>query len=564
MLFALLLLSVLAYALLNHKYFLIGRFMQDTMLWADAVYRLSLGQQIHSDFHTPIGALMFLVPAGFYELTGSMGLALKASLFAFGCLTLATGLCLTLGRLPMAMALLLAAFCTLAVSSPMMFGGGHRDLTMALHYNRIGWVFLLLTATALLPRRRSTRGLELLDGWILALLGIVLFFAKISFFLTFLGLIVLGLLAFGAKRVFWVALALLALGLIGVALLFSDLFLGYIADVMAVISVSGGRIKPMSEFLSIKGEIFLFLAGCVFLLHALRLYRLLPDPKLMLRTSLVLGAVLLASLMNFNQNFQYQYLLTLAFPWLWAANVIYVNGDQSPRFRQPRAALSLVSAVFILAILSVPMVDWARGLRVLAKPPPRGEEMLYYPGALDGLVQNRQSSALHESFAAGDDFPLSIEAFQDQILPRLSMIYWRNSVLAQSYLSGLALLKPVRHAAPKLRIESIDFMNPFPMLTRTIPPKGVMIARSLREIDFANPPDPSKILSDAQIVMVPRYPQDRQVSHDLLCAYETYLSEKFVAQAMNGYWYLLIRRETLPNSLASPVAEAVSWAARCR
>ncbi len=527
----------LGFAHLNHSELLIGRFMQDSMLWAEAVYRMSLGQALHRDFLTPIGSLMFVVPHLFYEATGSMSVALKSSHLLFGTFILLVGVIITLNRMSLSAALILSFFCCLAAATPIMFGGGHQDLTVGLHYNRLGWAALFLTSVSLLPRRPGGNGALVLESCLFAALVCLLFFTKISFFLSALGLIIVGMLCVPESRKHLLLGSLIvAIILSVVAVLASGLFWSYLANVQDVVAVSGSRIKPLTAFLNVKNELLLFAGGCLAVIYLVWTSQPKPTAFAKLQVLALLFAVLVMSLANFNQNFQYRLMMTLLFPWALAANILCRQVGQSDRDRlAPFITLGL-----ILALLG-PIVNWARALRTLSKPLPQNELHVRYPNALDGIVQRLNYNDVHTAFAEDRSYDLTIETFPDQILGRLSVIYWRNTQLGRAYQDGLTALAPMLEQNPDLQIETVDFMNPFPMMTATVPPKGVMIARSLREIDFANPPAAEVMFAEPDVVMIPRYPQDQQVSTALVCSYADHLERNFAQINKTGYWFVLER-----------------------
>ena len=539
--FAIIVTILISFALLNHDELRIGRFMQDSMLWAEAVYRMSLGQEIHRDFQTPIGTLMFIVPSVFYDLTGSMSMALKASHVAFGTAILAAGLIVTVGRMQAGLAFAVSLFCCLAVATPVMFGGGHQDLTVALHYNRLGWAALFIILLALLSRKFPSPAKLASDSVVVAALVLLLFFTKISFFLSVIGLFVVGLCCVpGSRKLIAISSVIVAVALAVIALAASSLFWAYLENVQAVVAVSGNRLKPLSAFLAVKDEIFLFLAGCCATAAALVFAGRYDQRFANLQIFALLFAVFVMSLMNFNQNFQYRILMTLLFPWFLAANIIFLQPDGGMKAHTRTAKWGLGLMTICLVLLG-PIVDWARAMRTVAKPVPDSEVFVRSQGALEGIVQRLAFSDVHDAFKDGVPFELTIENFPDQILGRLSVIYWRNTQLGMSYIDGLETLEPLLAQDETLQIETIDFMNPFPMLTQTVPPRGVMIARSLREIDFDNPPAPELWFAEADIVLIPKYPQDRDVSRSLVCAYADFLSGAYQEVSESGYWQVYRR-----------------------
>src|SRR3954447_11386842 len=86
------------------------KFLNDLVIFLDGAHRVLSGQLPNRDFHTPMGALAYLLPAAGLWLSGTMGGALPVAM-ALVILLLAPAMAYILAsRLTPALALLLGAY----------------------------------------------------------------------------------------------------------------------------------------------------------------------------------------------------------------------------------------------------------------------------------------------------------------------------------------------------------------------------------------------------------------------------------------------------------------------
>jgi len=215
-----------------------------TSHWGDALHlvdildRMSQGQQPHRDFVTPLGELAFSPISALMAAGMPTGRAyLTVQILLAGGLG-AAGLAIALRRMPWVWALLFAC-AIIIITAALVHGRPESSLSINVHYNRWSWAlgFVALLAALLEPvRTRSWEGVFI--GAAMAALALI----KVTYFVAFLPLVVLGLVVTGQIRSLITALATGA----GVAVLLTilwgaDYWQAYFGDLLYV---AGADARP--------------------------------------------------------------------------------------------------------------------------------------------------------------------------------------------------------------------------------------------------------------------------------------------------------------------------------
>lgn len=215
-----------------------------TSHWGDALHlvdildRMSQGQQPHRDFVTPLGELAFSPISALMAAGLPTGRAyLLAQILLAGGLG-AAGLAIAVRRMPWVWAVLFAS-AIVVTASALVHGRPEFSLSINVHYNRWSWAigFVALLAALLEPDRvRTWEGVFI--GSALAGLALI----KITYFVAFLPLVVLGLVVTGQTRSLILALAAGA----GIAVLLTifwgtDYWQAYLGDLLYV---AGADARP--------------------------------------------------------------------------------------------------------------------------------------------------------------------------------------------------------------------------------------------------------------------------------------------------------------------------------
>ena len=117
---------------------------QDLFFQLDGIYRLSIGQKIYSDFSTPLGPLIYVLPLLFVKLGANLALSIN---YASGFLLIAAFLVvayLAWTRLSPLFGLALGVRIGLALATRMNSGDDPAAVTLAMNYNRQGDAALVL------------------------------------------------------------------------------------------------------------------------------------------------------------------------------------------------------------------------------------------------------------------------------------------------------------------------------------------------------------------------------------------------------------------------------------
>ncbi|MDB5685598.1 MAG: hypothetical protein JWR77_187, partial [Rhizorhabdus sp.] len=213
-------------------------YVHDMFVLFDAMWRGSLGQTPHIDFHTPIGQAYYWP----FRLLGAFGdhdaLSIIHAHVLVGAL-LTAGMLATLQRRLSPALLMAAAFTLLALAmTPRDIDHGITGYSWLAPYNRWSWAILLLAAlVAALPPQRERRWI---DGIVLGVAIALLFYMKLTFFVAAVGLVVVGLVL---RQLAWptalIALAVCLACALGVEATWHN-HAAYLADLRMAFHASAG------------------------------------------------------------------------------------------------------------------------------------------------------------------------------------------------------------------------------------------------------------------------------------------------------------------------------------
>lgn len=202
--------------------------------WINAVDH---GQVPSRDFHTPFGALAHYLLFWGYVLADGFGGALEmASVLALAIL-LPCGAVILANRTSLPVALAVATSAAALVVVPWNPGDGAWVISQQLFYNRWCWCALALLFLVFLPVKE--RGRATLEGMIIGVLLLFLFFLKLTYFAVgtaFVGLFGLGLKRFPNAAA--IGLGVLAATVAGVQVVLGSVD-GYLADLWITIQATG-------------------------------------------------------------------------------------------------------------------------------------------------------------------------------------------------------------------------------------------------------------------------------------------------------------------------------------
>ncbi|MXQ06716.1 hypothetical protein GQ651_02540 [Alphaproteobacteria bacterium GH1-50] len=210
----------------------------DTLFILDILSRVSVGETPHVDFTTPIGALPFWavgrgggpLPDDFILMQG-----------VFTAFVMGAGAWLALSRLgPFATLTLL---CSVAVLGTSLTSSADPGVTMALYYNRWGWIAALVLAVSVaVPPTRPNRPWA--DGLCFGTLALALLLTKITFFVAVSPLAAIVLLSRRDWVRFTAAAVSFAAGMAIVALLAGTEFWPAYLDDLIWVATNPIRLTP--------------------------------------------------------------------------------------------------------------------------------------------------------------------------------------------------------------------------------------------------------------------------------------------------------------------------------
>lgn len=151
----------------------------------DGAWRIVNGQVPHTDFHTPLGSLTFLVVAFGMKIAAPSAASITYGNLLLLALLIPWAWCIASARLPWAIAFVFTLFAGFYLISPRPLSNAFRETTYAMIYNRQGYVLIMMLVLCLFLRPRdSTKQFVSLNGVFVGGLLALLLYCKITYFLA--------------------------------------------------------------------------------------------------------------------------------------------------------------------------------------------------------------------------------------------------------------------------------------------------------------------------------------------------------------------------------------------
>jgi hypothetical protein len=493
----------------------VGRYVNDLLIFLDGAYRVNQGQVPNVDFSTALGPLNFYLPALAARITGTLGTAMPVAM-AMVLVVLAPAIAHVISsRLRPVLGLPFAAFLLLIVAVPMNLGEAITDLSYGMFYNRIGWAAL---AGLILMHLRPTvarRHQGVLDALAATVLAAVMLYTKASYGLVAIAFLVLMLLDSKQRR--WALAALCALAAIALAV--EALWGGtaaHVGDLRAAMLVSGDRTLPEFVDFALRNlaDYVLFL-----LLVGFSLWRTRS-----LRDALLYGFCAGAGLMLISQNFQGWGIITLHAGAVVAAERLVrtmTTEDLARPFSIPGAApLLMLAFVLPTVVHCTAALALSTALSTARYGEPFG--LRNYDGLRFAFIWN-----------PGDAFA--------------------NGRYLATLREGVAILSAM-DPAPK-GVFTLDFVNPFSSAANLAPPRGDPAwqhwGRNVNDYAFV---PPGQLFRHVEVVMEPRVPIEGITGDNLRQIYGTYLAEHYEPVRETADWRVY-RRSNPPPAVAESFTE---------
>jgi hypothetical protein len=147
-------LIVAAFFYVRPGVFVVSAVLDDTLLYTESGYRLAHGQVPGIDFSSSLGVFTFLPHTIAYRLTGDLFQSIPVASVILAAVVFAIAVYFAMTRLGNIVGIAVTLTTSLLVMAPVLIGFGFWEnegvhTTMAMSYNRLGFVLILLIA--LLP-----------------------------------------------------------------------------------------------------------------------------------------------------------------------------------------------------------------------------------------------------------------------------------------------------------------------------------------------------------------------------------------------------------------------------
>jgi hypothetical protein len=480
------------------------KFLNDLVIFLDGAHRVVSGQLPNRDFHTPMGALAYLLPAAGLWLSGTMGAALPVAM-GLVLLLFAPALAYVLGsRLRPSLALPLAAYLILILAAPLNVGDSPENLSFAMFYNRIGWAGLATLLILYLPVRPGLAASPLWDAISATLLVLVLIYTKMSYGVVGVGF--LACLLLDPARRSWAGLGLIGtvVGVIAVEMQWRS-SAAYLADLALAGEVSGafwGGVERLLE--AARANLFDYFLYAVVVALALSSSRSARD-------LVFYGFCAAAGLLLLNQNYQLTGVVVLGAAGVVGAELAVRRGQDGSRFAAARRGAAYLLVVGLLAPTLVER-SMAFGTHVA---------LAFRPPAQDLGLPRFGDARLAAIGTPGDlSFSLAYIATLEDGARALSAIEPKPS-----------------------RVFVLDFVNPFSAGVGLEPPRGDSSWHHTgRTFDEQKHIPAEELFRDVRVVMDPKAPVEGSTYNDLRRVYGDYIAANFDLVRETEYWRVSVAK----------------------
>ena len=511
----------------------------DIFIDLDEAWRLHNGQVPHTDFHTPVGPLRFLLISVGMSLIGPQlnAVVVSNAIFLVIAVTLAVFVAFRrLSRLPA------AAFVVfiMLMSGAARHIGRSPDLPGYIEfYNRFGWALICIVSLQLFfPRRRNLIRLPLIEGVVMGATIAALFYMKITYAV--------------------VALVALAVACWRDPQLRNSRMLGAAAGAAALVATA--------MWVSTGVSLLAYLGDISDAARAQTLSRRLGSARSTLKkgapfVALTLGTwVALVGVPAHRREIPWRTAVGSGgiFAFLVASGVLVAFWNTGEGAEIP---LLVVAGMWVLAEHGRRSSVEERTVQERANRPRHDIRLLIAMSSVivTGSWIAFQDAASIALTATGREYRVSgapsaqrfnAAPLADYVIPsNVDWVteIWRSAQLPGRINDGLALLRS--HITTDDSVMTVGFSNVFPYALGTRPPRGVPVFLDLdNNLSELRHPDPDSLFADVDFVVIPiiRSDEAHQGGADkvgaLLGIYRPYLNTHYGEVARSEYWILLGRQ----------------------
>lgn len=212
----------------------------DTLHFAEIVLRMTAGEIPHLDFLTPIGFFAFVPIVAFTKLGMGLGFATLLAQVVLAVLCVPMVLYISKTRLTPAVSYLFGGAIMLLCLA-ILHGQAEVGLSISMHYNRWAWAAaaLAIVTSFVAPKQNAS---QIIDGVLIGAMLSVLALTKMTYFVSFVIPVAMGLILRGQMRAVGVAMATGAVSFVIVTVVYgSSFWLAYLRDLLAV---AGSDVRP--------------------------------------------------------------------------------------------------------------------------------------------------------------------------------------------------------------------------------------------------------------------------------------------------------------------------------
>lgn len=505
--------------------------LDDLFGFLDGAYRLAYGQVPHLDFHTPVGALAYVLPYWGLKISGTFAGSMEIASFIAASFLLLAALQVLCSRYAVGPAVLTLLYAALIIVVPMNVGVQPDQLSHAMFYNRYGWIGLTVLFLYFVEPRQQSKRLALMDVTSIAATLLFLFYLKITYFLVGLAFLpIMALVSRYNRRVTLGALTLLSAAIIAFELIFG--FTGaYVRDIMMMVeassSVRGSALHNLAMNLT-QCLMIVLAAGWVFWRRPLTVVELA-----------FVGFVLASGIAMLNYNTQSRDIVHLLAVLLWAHETLSrCRLSEETAFAQapPHVPASGVIFAGLLIFVAEPMVTRAWGMAKSLEGMNQ-VEATDLPAALRGIRVGGPPSLLGEVLRAEDRLELYNKVRETCRTRPANGIEYLETVA-----DGSRLLQRVETAGRSAIV--LDYTNPFTFIMSMKPPQGdYNFFHAKRNISTENHPPAEQLFNSVDYVLSPKVPAHEPTTKLLEELFSDYLHDHYQLQAESRYWMLYTRGE---------------------
>jgi hypothetical protein len=524
---------ILVFLIVYPRAVYIRLYPQDVFGFLDGIHRTVSGQVPNRDFSTPFGAMFYALPALFVRFGANPLLSLsyaQAALLVLNLFAVSHLLRTRLGGMP---GLLFASWTSLLLAARMNLGEPMHLVTFAMNYNRYCTVFLSEILIFFILPKGNDRPTAIIDVAIIALLSLILFYTKMTYFVVAAAALGLLLLTSWANAVRVGAALAVFLIIVAAIELAWGLLPGYLAALFAAAHTSGVIRSP------IKGVLYLIqlnlpeLVVCL-LLPIIVLYELrVLSPW----NFLTFAFVAVASLLLLDQNAQMQ-VLAVPFTLLFIAIDIIVRRTRGDAPRRTAKGLLVGAIIVMFSWYSYPLVlniavSFAKSISDIR---PTGNEQITKRLLIDW---DQPDGTLLPDMVKGNISPFDVFARARESATNVKGMWLSVAEYAISIEDGAAAVRAYCGSDPRVLIA--DKMNPFPALLDLQPVGKILMFSAERTIPVENHPPPQQIFADATCIMAPKLPIDYLDRQLFFALYGGYVKNNFKPSGETDYWIVYRR-----------------------